>query len=961
MPATALPVPNQNQVISLAPGAEINLSVASGQVGMEVLNGSIIITFENGMTITLTGAADAAAGDQHPRLAFQDVTLEVNDELLQSLGEGNIATAASAQANGGGSSSYDDNFGQLNDEQGTPSPQAGGQGDDGGSVFGEASNGPDFNTQPQQGAAPDADEIAPGRPTIINYSDDTGIQGDSVTSDNTPSLSGIAEAGAIVSVYDNGVYLGATYADAAGEWTFNSSTLAAPLADGIHSFTATATDATGNTSASSTALTTVIDTTAPSLTTTSLTVTENTATGTNIGTLDVDDASNVTFATNSDLISIDSSTGTVSLTDAGALLLDYEQTHSLNNIDVTLNDAAGNVSHQTLSFNITDTNDTAPTVSGPVSLTGGAEDTTPVTFSLADLMRNAHDVDTVGSLSVAPESIALVLTFALSDDSTANAGIMAYENGGWVYHSAGDSNYLGGSNFGLTYDAASELFTFTPATNFAGTIAMEYSVTDGVQTAPGSANFTIERVNDAPIPLDTRGIIINLAEGYPMYIPDSIVQGWGGKDVDGDAVTGRIVVPSALDGIVVAELAFPGWWKIYTPDPNFTSSFSLTYETVDPSGLTSSKPIEVSITKFDDAPEIVSSDSITTSVFNNDTTIHVFNVNEYDGDSLSYSVNDDRFHIEDLGSGQYALHVNDMAILHSLANSDINLSMIFQDAQGTLSDSHNLAIHINEAPVVAADYIPTWTEVADPVLPNSFIYNHENQFHGENLNLTYEVESGTMFGVEITPGMTGSVSTLMTSSYLQDFDVHMKIHATNDHGETASANWHWLVGNSESNNLVASNHNALMVGLAGNDTLIGGTGNDILVGDLGDLSGNDILVGGAGHDLLVGGLGNDIMTGGAGNDVFRFDQIGASPASDTITDFEVGKDILDLHDILKGATTENIHNYLSATDGAEGNQIISVSTQANGHIDQIISLENITISPETDIINHLMQNGSLTI
>ncbi|MFM7027975.1 MAG: calcium-binding protein [Chakrabartia sp.] len=85
----------------------------------------------------------------------------------------------------------------------------------------------------------------------------------------------------------------------------------------------------------------------------------------------------------------------------------------------------------------------------------------------------------------------------------------------------------------------------------------------------------------------------------------------------------------------------------------------------------------------------------------------------------------------------------------------------------------------------------------------------------------------------------------------------------------------------------------------GNDTLIGGDGNDGLYGG----AGNDILLGGAGADKLDGGDGNDIlnagdginntMTGGRGNDSFVLSP-GAAPLVVTITDFETGKDKLDL-------------------------------------------------------------------
>jgi len=76
-----------------------------------------------------------------------------------------------------------------------------------------------------------------------------------------------------------------------------------------------------------------------------------------------------------------------------------------------------------------------------------------------------------------------------------------------------------------------------------------------------------------------------------------------------------------------------------------------------------------------------------------------------------------------------------------------------------------------------------------------------------------------------------------------------------------------------------------LLGASGNDALFGGRGADILNGD----DGNDILFGGKGDDLLNGGLGNDTLTGGKGVDKFL---LSTNSGTDTITDFEVGKDFL---------------------------------------------------------------------
>lgn len=80
-------------------------------------------------------------------------------------------------------------------------------------------------------------------------------------------------------------------------------------------------------------------------------------------------------------------------------------------------------------------------------------------------------------------------------------------------------------------------------------------------------------------------------------------------------------------------------------------------------------------------------------------------------------------------------------------------------------------------------------------------------------------------------------------------------------------------------------------GGAGNDQLYGYGGNDDLKGGIGD----DQLYGGRGNDILSGGDGLDTLVGGFGSDTFVFNSL--NEGLDTILDFEVGTDLIDLRSI----------------------------------------------------------------
>ncbi|MTH48529.1 type I secretion C-terminal target domain-containing protein, partial [Escherichia alba] len=111
------------------------------------------------------------------------------------------------------------------------------------------------------------DTLAPAAPVITTVLDDvsniTGpVASGQSTNDTRPELRGTSEPGALITIYDGATLLTPTpiQADANGAWSFTPS---AALGEGSHAFTAQATDAAGNVSASSAITTIVVDITPP--------------------------------------------------------------------------------------------------------------------------------------------------------------------------------------------------------------------------------------------------------------------------------------------------------------------------------------------------------------------------------------------------------------------------------------------------------------------------------------------------------------------------------------------------------------------------------------------------------------------------------------------------------------------------------------------------------------------------
>ncbi|MGM8946368.1 BapA/Bap/LapF family large adhesin [Enterobacter asburiae] len=103
------------------------------------------------------------------------------------------------------------------------------------------------------------DTAPPALPVLTSILDDVGnaatpVANGGFTNDAQPTLSGTAEAGSTVKIFDNGVQIGSVTATG-GAWSFTPSPA---LSNGPHNLTFTATDAAGNTSLPGSALAPVV-------------------------------------------------------------------------------------------------------------------------------------------------------------------------------------------------------------------------------------------------------------------------------------------------------------------------------------------------------------------------------------------------------------------------------------------------------------------------------------------------------------------------------------------------------------------------------------------------------------------------------------------------------------------------------------------------------------------------------
>ncbi|MDF7652135.1 Ig-like domain-containing protein, partial [Erwiniaceae bacterium L1_54_3] len=443
-----------------------------------------------------------------------------NDGTIAAFGIGGAALAGLgamfAGSSGGGGGNAPANDGNT------------GGGDNGGGNNGGGNNGGGNNGGGDNGGGNNGggDTTAPSAATNLVLTDNVGtIQGaivtGTITDDNTPTLTGTAEAGATVSVYDGSTLLGTVVVGADGTWSFTSPA----LADGQHSLTTTVTDAAGNTSAASDPITFTVDTIAPAAAA-GLVVSDDV--GGTQGAL----AAGSTTDDNTPTLSGTAEPGTyISVYDGTTLLgtatVGADGTWSFttpalsngaHSLTVTVTDAAGNVSSATDPFNFSVTADLPPA-------TTTLEITDDTGSTLVQLGNGAYTHDSTPVLSGLATAGAVI---TLYDGETVLGSVVAGADGQWV---------------------------FTPSALADGSHAFHASITDASGTTQ-SDTITInidtvapDAASDLQLDNDSGSTVVPIAAGGDTNDNTPTLSGTAepGSVVtirDGDTVLGSVTVGS---------------------------------------------------------------------------------------------------------------------------------------------------------------------------------------------------------------------------------------------------------------------------------------------------------------------------------------------------------------------------------------------------------------------------------
>jgi beta-glucanase (GH16 family) len=142
-------------------------------------------------------------------------------------------------------------------------------------------------------------------------------------------------------------------------------------------------------------------------------------------------------------------------------------------------------------------------------------------------------------------------------------------------------------------------------------------------------------------------------------------------------------------------------------------------------------------------------------------------------------------------------------------------------------------------------------------------------------------------------------------TYVLGSDQDVVVESASQGTDTVTTNLNYSLGANVENLTLTGTWAAYGYGNALANVITGNTAANTLSGG----AGADTLIGGAGADTLTGGLGDDRLTGGSGADVFVFAK---GDGHDTITDFGVGADVLNLSTYLSAGYTPTL--VLSGSD-----------------------------------------------
>lgn len=267
---------------------------------------------------------------------------------------------------------------------------------------------------------------------------------------------------------------------------------------------------------------------------------------------------------------------------------------------------------------ITDNGDGSATI----ALTPGYEDAGNYTISVEVCDAHLCD-DTLVTVQVSNTNRAPAvasLAIAIDEDETASFSLSGSDPDGDPLSYQIISQPLSGVLIGTA-----PTLIYVPLGNFNGGDAFSYQVVDpGGASASGSAVITINAVNDPSSAADDAATVDEDSSAVINVLTND-------SDPDGDPLT----IVSATQGASGSTTVNPDGTITFAPSVNFNGTVSFSYTITDPSGLSSTANVDVTVNAVNDAPGV---DAGADAVVDEGSTATLSGSGvDIDGDQLSYS------------------------------------------------------------------------------------------------------------------------------------------------------------------------------------------------------------------------------------------------------------------------------------------------------------------------------------
>jgi len=481
---------------------------------------------------------------------------------------------------------------------------------------------------------------------------------------------------------------------------------------------------------------------------------------------------------------------------------------------------------------------------------------------------------------------------------------------------------------------------YRPNANFNGADHFDYTVSDGRGgIVTKTIGLNVGAVNDVP----NATLAVASTDEDASQLIDVLALA---SDIDGDVLTiSQITTPT--HGTAAIVMNAQGHQTInYTPTANYNGPDSLNYTISDGNGGFVTKELTINIVPVSDAPTMIIAETSTKSATVGKTfsyKLNSANFSDADGDALEFTIRQAN------GTALPSWLTFNPETLELKGVPPINsyglqkLSLIISDGRSETKSDFNIIVNKSQGLEAANADVGVISAAANGVI--TALNNGANLLVGNSANNTFQFGEDVRWGGNEVVYNSYNGQTVAIGNKIKSFDAFdggagyddlkltsgddvllledLTINASaskvnianievirgnggNDIIDLSSSTLTYgnvsVTGNAQGNDVIWTNDgddrisgysgNDNLNGGRGNDTIMGGDGNDILDG----FDGNDNIAGDNGADKITGGLGADTLTGGTSWDAFIYTSLNDSTISqiDTITDFEKGKDKIDL-------------------------------------------------------------------